>query len=117
MRCVTADASMSAISRSRPPQRGHAGTSKPNARRIRSAQPKPPSRWEGDSVVRTGVSVALVSAVAAAVCRCTTSPDTCAFVSGRLGRSTVRYDTRTDPEALDLVLPHQPVIGKNGAGK
>ncbi|MCA1697154.1 MAG: hypothetical protein LC749_21925, partial [Actinobacteria bacterium] len=38
---MTAEASRTASSRSRPPERGHAGTSRPKARRIRSAQRQP----------------------------------------------------------------------------
>jgi len=49
MRSVTADASMSATSRIRPPHRGHASTSTPKARRIRSAhrEPDPPATGAG----------------------------------------------------------------------
>lgn len=41
MRALTADASISAIRRSRPPQRGHAARRTQNTRRIRSAQRQP----------------------------------------------------------------------------
>ncbi len=41
MRAVVSDASSTAMSRSRPPQRGHARTSSSNTRRIKSAQRQP----------------------------------------------------------------------------
>ena len=44
MRAITAVSSISAMSRSRPPQRGHASTSRPKLRRIKSAHRRAPPR-------------------------------------------------------------------------
>jgi len=72
MRRVTADSSRSAISRSRPPQRGHASTSKPKARRIRSAHREPDPCSVG-ACARAGVSRASAFPEATGVSRRTMS--------------------------------------------
>lgn len=125
MRSVTADSSRSPIKRSRPPQREHARTSKPKARRIRSAH-REPGRGPDGSAVSAGVSVALVSTVTAGVWRRTTSARHAARGARTPWYSVFRHQTgqppvpgrlegpATEHTAEVLTVPRLVIVAEDG---